>query len=60
MKEDSKFKCHICANQQTDIVEDGPCTELNYKSPETVEMFCYLGDIIGFGGGAVGSGITRI
>ena len=29
LKEDRKFKCQTCANQQTDIAEDCPDIELN-------------------------------
>ena len=29
LKEDSKFKCQTCGNQQTDVAEDCPGIELN-------------------------------
>ena len=47
MKEDSKFKCQSCANQQTNIAEDCPGVELNNQSHEVVEKFYYLGGTIG-------------
>ena len=60
LKEDGKFKCQTCANQQTDIAEDCPGTKLNGQSPEIVEEFCYLDDTIEARGGAFDSFITRI
>ena len=60
LKEDGKFKCQTCENQQTDIAEDCPGTKLNGQSPEIVEEFCYLDDTIEARGGAFDSFITRI
>ena len=60
MKEDSKFKCQSCANQQTNIAEDCPGVELNNQSHEVVEKFYYLGGTIGARWGAIDSVITRI
>lgn len=37
LKEDSGFKCQTCSNQQTDIPDDSPGTELNGQSSEIVE-----------------------
>ena len=54
-----KFKCHINANQQTDITDDCQGMKSNGESLEIVENF-YLGDKIGGRGGAFGSIITRI
>ena len=31
LKENSRFKCHTCANQQTDILEECPGIKLNSK-----------------------------
>ena len=60
LKEDSRFVCKIYANQQTEIVEDFPGTELNDQSLEIVEKFCYLGTTIRASGFVVDSVITRI
>ena len=57
---DSKFKCHTCGNQHTDIAGDCPAIELNGQSLEIVGNFCYLGSTIGATVGAVDSVITRI
>ena len=60
LKEDGKFKCQTCANQQTDIAEGCPGTKLNGQSLEIVEQFCYLGDTTEARGGAFDIVTTRI
>ena len=60
LKEYTRYNCHICANQQANIAEDFPNIKLNSQSLEFVEKFCYLGDTIETGWGALGSVITRV
>ena len=59
LKEESKFKCQTCANEQTGIAEDCPGIELNGHFLEVVEKLCYFGNTIAKGGAAV-SAITRV
>ena len=42
LKEGSKYKRQTCANQQTDIAEDCPDTELNDQSLEIMEKFVIM------------------
>ena len=56
LKKDSKFKCRICRNQQTDVAQDCPVIESNGQSLKIVEKICYLGDTVGAKRGAVDSG----
>ena len=51
---DSKFKRQTYTNQQTDTAGNCPSTELNGLSIENMEMFFYLGDIIGDRGDTLG------
>ena len=60
LKEDSKFKCHMYANQLTEIKEDCPDIVINGQSLEIAKNICYFGDIIGARGAAFDSAITRI
>ena len=60
LKEDSKFKCHIYANQLTEITEDCPDIVINGQSLKIAKNICYFGDTIGARGAAFDSAITRI
>ena len=60
LKEDSKFKCQRCANQQTCIAEDCLGTELDGQSLEIMENFCYFGDTVRARKSVLYSVITRI
>ena len=44
LKEDSYFKCQVCANQRADIADDSASIELNDQCLGIVEEFSYLGD----------------
>ena len=44
LKENSKFKCQTCANQQRDTAVDFLGIELNRHTLEIVERFRYLGN----------------
>ena len=59
VKENSKFKCQTCANQQTDVAVDCPGIELNSQFLETMKKF-YLDGAIVARGGATDSVITKI
>ena len=52
LKEDSMFKCQVCAYKQTDIAEDCPSIDLNGKSLKIFKKFCYLCDTKGASGSA--------
>ena len=39
LKEDSMFKCQVCAYKQTDIAEDCPSIDLNGKSLKFSKSF---------------------
>ena len=60
LKEDSKFKYHIYANQLTEITEDCRDIVINGQSLEIAKNICYVGDTIGARGAAFDSAITRI
>ena len=62
LKRDDNFKCSKCLSGRV-VVDDSERIEVTVGTDgklECVEKFCYLGDMIGAGGGAKDASITRV
>ena len=53
------FVCNSCSSPPLDTCEEEENIVIGNSSYETVQQFCYLGDMLSSGGGAEASSITR-